>query len=429
MRVDTPRTSRALTSGLPNWRGQTAGGLRRLWAMFVVVALALGVLAVPADATNSPSELEAEREFLRYINDHRSAEGLAPLDVYWDLVDDAREHSVFQAEGGCADGARICHNLELASVTDGWHALGENVGVGYDVAGLDRAFWESDGHRANVLGNYNYAGVGVHIRDDATMYVTVVFMRGPDGLPATVPGEQIETVRRTPYEFPNGADRLVTLNPWGRWTVAGEEFFYGDPGDMPLFCDWDGDGVASVGLYRPISGFLYLRNTNDFGVADISVYYGLRSDLPVCGDWDGDGVDTIGVYRPVEGRFYLRNTNDLGFADVEVDLGKPDDIPLSGDWFGTGRDSVGVFRPETGILYLADERGDASQIVAVPRYDIFDSDHLVVGDWDADGIDTIGIVRPTSEIVWLSAGLGADTPLGYVGISPIPRLHLVAGRF
>lgn len=402
---------------------------RRFVSALVSAVLAFSMAVSPAAATGTPSELEAEGEFLRYINEHRAADGLAPLSVYWDLVDDARAHSRFQADGSCADGARICHNKNLAAVTDGWHALGENVGVGYDVAGLDRAFWNSDGHRANVMGNYNYAGVGVHIREDATMYVTVVFMRGPEGLSAYPPGSAQETSRPDAYVFPDGADRIASHNAWGRWNVAGNDFFYGDPGDLPLVCDWDGDGHGTVGLYRPSSGYLYLRNSNDFGTAEIDIFYGMRSDLPICGDWDGDGIDTIGVYRPEEGRFYLRNSNDLGFADVELALGMPGDIPLAGDWFGRGYDSVGVFHPDTGMLYLADGGDDAAHVMAVPRYDVFDSDSLIVGDWDADGTDTLGVVRPASAMVWLSAGLTADTPLGFVSFQPAPMLHLVAGRF
>ena len=47
------------------------------------------------------------------------------------------------------------------------------------------------------------------------------------------------------------------------------EFFYGIPGDTPLFGDWDCDGTDTVGMYRASNGFVYLRNSNDFGVADI----------------------------------------------------------------------------------------------------------------------------------------------------------------
>jgi hypothetical protein len=74
------------------------------------------------------------------------------------------------------------HNPNLASVTSGWEALAENVGVGPDVARLHEAFMESDGHRRNILGNYNYVGVGVVRESETKIWVTVVFMRGREGL-------------------------------------------------------------------------------------------------------------------------------------------------------------------------------------------------------------------------------------------------------
>ncbi|NNF88897.1 MAG: hypothetical protein HKM97_10235, partial [Acidimicrobiia bacterium] len=81
----------------------------------------------------------------------------------------------------------------------------------------------------------------------------------------------------------------------GRWHMAGiGDFYYGVPGDQPLLCDWNGNGTDTVGLYRATSGFLYLRQSNSFGVADVSIFFGIPEDRPVCGDWNGDGRDTIG---------------------------------------------------------------------------------------------------------------------------------------
>jgi hypothetical protein len=76
----------------------------------------------------------------------------------------------------------LFHNPNLGSVTSGWSALAENVGVGADVDRLHEAFMDSDGHRKNILGDYNYVGVGVVTESDLKMWVTVVFMRGPDDL-------------------------------------------------------------------------------------------------------------------------------------------------------------------------------------------------------------------------------------------------------
>lgn len=170
----------------------------------------------------------------------------------------------------------------------------------------------------------------------------------------------------------------------GRWALQMSDgdahaFYYGIPGDVPMMCDWDGDGVDTVGLYRPMNGFVYLRNSNTIGFADVSFFYGMRGDRPVCGDWDGDGVDTPGVYRPAESRFYLRNSNTLGFADQIVELGRPGDHPFAGDWDGDGRDSVALFRESTGYVAVPDGAG---------WYVGGRGESLVVADWDGDGADS-----------------------------------------
>jgi len=390
--------------------------VRRLILLFTALLMVLSIVALPAGAVGT-NEAYAESEFLRLLNQRRAGLNLSPLAPYWDLVDDARNHSRFQSEGRCADGERICHNPALGSVTTDWYALGENVGVGFDPETLDRAFWASPSHQANIVGNYNYAGVGVVIRDDGAMYVTVIFMRGPEGLPPTVPDE----ATGAGYVFPTGADRVGLYNrARGLWTLDGgaSSFYYGVPSDLPIACDWDGDGDTTVGLYRSTSGYLYLRNTNTFGVADVAIFYGIPEDVPLCGDWNGDGLETIGVFRPSNATFYLRNSNSLGSADTEIRFGKTGDIPLAGDWFGSGHDSVALYRTGNGMLYLSDGRDRLGNVIALPRTDFLPSDRFVVGDWDADGADTLGYHRPSTGEFRLLLDHGPDPETITISLGP-----------
>ena len=51
---------------------------------------------------------------------------------------------------------------------------------------------------------------------------------------------------------------------WYLYDAAGvqkAEFFYGNPGDYPIYGDWNGDGVETPGLYRQSDGYVYLRNS------------------------------------------------------------------------------------------------------------------------------------------------------------------------
>lgn len=125
----------------------------------------------------SPAFTSAESSFAAKINAERAARGLGQLEVYWDLKDDARAQTQRMM-----DRDELYHNPNLGAATNGWFGLGENVGVGPSVGVLHDAFMASSGHRANILGDYNYMGVGVIEESDTKMWVAVVFMKGPEGL-------------------------------------------------------------------------------------------------------------------------------------------------------------------------------------------------------------------------------------------------------
>ncbi len=174
---------------------------RRASALLAALAIvATGLAAAPALAS------APESSFVSQINAERAASGLAPVEVYWDLVDDARAHSMtMEAED------RLHHNPALGSVTTGWQALGENVGVGPSVGSLHDAFMASSGHRANILGDFNYVGVGVTQESDTKMWVTVVFMRGPAGL--VTPPEEPPPAEEPPVEEPPVEEAPVEESP------------------------------------------------------------------------------------------------------------------------------------------------------------------------------------------------------------------------
>lgn len=123
-----------------------------------------------------PISEDDEAAMLALTNGARAAEGLPPLLVYWDLVDDARLQAAAMIDNG-----GLFHNPALASVTAAeWTKLGENVGVGASPALLQPAFMNSPAHRANILEpDYDYIGIG-GIRDDSgTLWIALVFMGSP----------------------------------------------------------------------------------------------------------------------------------------------------------------------------------------------------------------------------------------------------------
>ena len=167
-------------------------------------------------------------------------------------------------------------------------------------------------------------------------------------------------------------------------------FFYGAPGDIPLVGDWDCDGLDTVGMFRPNNGFVYLRNSNDFGTADLEFFYGMGGDVPFVGDWDGDDCDSLGIYR--NGRVFLRNELSTGFADLDFFYGIASDVPFGGDFDADGADSVGLYRPRSGFVFLRNRLSagfaEADFFFGVP------GDRVMAFDWDGDGVDTVAIYRP-----------------------------------
>ena len=208
---------------------------------------------------------------------------------------------------------------------------------------------------------------------------------------------------------PSGSDLAFYDPASGRWSLAGADpFFYGAPGDLPLLCDWNGDGVATVGVYRDARGYLLLKDGHSTGSADYEFYYGIPGDRPVCGDWDGDGIDTISIFRPSESKFYLRNSNTQGFGQLDFAFGFEDGIPFAGDWDGDGVDTVGLRDPKSGYVSIA--TGHRSGADPITGYFGSAGDAVVVGDWNGDGRDRIGVVDPDSGTLAVTETLANPTP-------------------
>lgn len=174
-------------------------------------------------------------------------------------------------------------------------------------------------------------------------------------------------------------------------------FYYGVPGDTPFMGDWDCDGIDTPGLYRRSDGYVYLRNSNTQGIADVSYFFGNPGDIPIAGDFDGDGCDTVSIYRPSEGRVYVINrlgsgSAGVGRAELAYYFGNPGDKPFTGDFNGDGIDTVGLHRENTGLVYF---RNSHTQGIADHQF-LFGNpaDRLVAGDWTGVGFSTPALFRP-----------------------------------
>ncbi|HSK05893.1 MAG TPA: CAP domain-containing protein [Acidimicrobiia bacterium] len=396
---------------------------KRYWLVLMAVASTLML------ATSVGADSGTEAEFVAEINATRSAQGLEALQLESGLRSHARSHTLNMIEAG-----RLFHSssAELtAAATEGWQRIGENVGRGQSPTSLHNAFMESPGHRGNILGDYNYVGVGTGT-SNGYLYVTVVFMKadpflgsivsdrpGVNGSIPCPPGATCDTVA-----FQDAGGRFEV---WDHLASTGDvsSFFYGNPGDVAFGGDWDCDGVETLGLYRRSDGYVYLTNSTTGGLADITYYFGNPGDIPIAGDFNGDGCDTVSIYRPGEARSYIINSlgggdRGLGAADHSFVFGVEGDTPFAGDFDGDGIDTIGLHRGSTGLIYFRNSHGSG---LADGQFRFGDpGDILVAGDWDGDGDDTVAVYRPSDGMLHVkntNGGGAADASLfvgGYSGL-------------
>jgi uncharacterized protein YkwD len=128
------------------------------------------VVAIPrvSGAVTTPEPPEAEVDFVERVNALRADQGLPRLEVDTEMADQARIWAGSMAEAG-----KISHADSLATgLTSDWSKLGENVGMGTDVANVQKAFIESPSHYANILDPaYSHIGVGVVVAGDTIFTV------------------------------------------------------------------------------------------------------------------------------------------------------------------------------------------------------------------------------------------------------------------
>jgi hypothetical protein len=214
-------------------------GKRRWLSMILVVALATIGFSASAGADSG-----SEQGFLSAINSTRSSNGLGPLKMDGGLQSHARKHTADMIAAG-----KIYHSSsgELKGAAgSGWDKLGENVGRGGTVKSLHKAFMDSSGHRANILGDYNYVGIGTDTSDDGILYVTVVFMKkgstAPPATTTTAGSKETKETKATPKTTTTTAPTTTTttLPPTTTTTLIVGPDKPVTPGESCFFATRDG---------------------------------------------------------------------------------------------------------------------------------------------------------------------------------------------
>ncbi len=206
------------------------------------------------------------------------------------------------------------------------------------------------------------------------------------------------------------------------------------PNWRPIVGDWNGDEVATIGLYNGDLGKFLLRNSNTSGTADLSFKFGAVVPgvmVPVVGDWDGDGVVTIGTYRGDQGRFALRNANASGPPDLNFVFGPSTGgyLPVAGDWDGDGDDTIGLYNTVTGHFLLKNSNEAGAEDLNYQFGPVAAGVLPVAGDWDGDGVVTVGVYDPATSMFHLRNEHAAGTADILVDFGTLLTEFAVAGMW
>jgi len=180
---------------------------------------------------------------------------------------------------------------------------------------------------------------------------------------------------------------------------------FGQPGDIPIAGDWNGDGADTPGVFRPRAGTspLWILSNSTTGGGPLVVFaFGNSAGIPFAGDWNGDGRDTVGyfLYTPQGPAFRLALSNTAGGWPANFVYGVSGDLPVVGDWDADGVDTVGVVRQGNSPLtapawYLAKQNVAGS--AAFPAFTFgARNDKRLAGDWNGDRYDTVGVFNTRS---------------------------------
>lgn len=128
------------------------------------------------------SAASSEARCIAEINNVRQQHGLQPLKAWTQLSDCARGHSHNMANGKCPFGhdgfdQRANHMWGLASLS----SFAENVAYNYNyddpMAVAVDGWMKSQGHKKNILGDFDETGMGVVISNEGKVYFTQLFAK------------------------------------------------------------------------------------------------------------------------------------------------------------------------------------------------------------------------------------------------------------
>ena len=126
----------------------------------------------------SPDELTLHAT----INLYRDENGIDPLALSEEMSGICREHSQNMADGAVAFGhGGFDERFDVLTESFLLQEVAENVAmayhVGHPISEIMDDWLNSDGHRENIEGDYDYTGIGIAKSSDGFVFFTQMFLR------------------------------------------------------------------------------------------------------------------------------------------------------------------------------------------------------------------------------------------------------------
>lgn len=140
--------------------------------------------AIAITTDDDSSELaDLVQQVHQQINQYRSSLDLAPLSLNDQISQQAESHSQdmaqqkveFSHQGFASRIKALANDLDYRSAAEN---VAYNQGYGDPAEQVVTGWLKSEGHRQNIVGNYNLTGIGVAKNQQGEYYFTQIFIRG-----------------------------------------------------------------------------------------------------------------------------------------------------------------------------------------------------------------------------------------------------------